>query len=576
MVSDLLRVTKSSLCLAILSFALQLSAAAQGTVSSARTPPVEIIYKASNTSFSEPRTGTTYYPVTVMVKDTSGLPASTAIEVAVETDVKSTAVKDLDYKLVAPRLLFKRGFPTAYDILVGVMADKITDTPETLVLKLKRIPNEANTPPTTLTSTLTLTLLDPGPDSRKPVYIAFATKKDTISEPKKGGVLRAVTISVKDSSSILSAGNTTVEAQVEVDEKSTAVLGQDYKWVSKPKLIFKKGNPTEYRLVLEILADAAEDNIETINLKLKQQPDSTISFPVNVASTYTITIRDGETLPDVPLSVAVGTNLNVIDKETTGANIYLDVMAFQLRATDAIPFGGYVRGYQQQGTSGFNETGLSRAAGADRLRPIYTQIATLGNNMLRVDRSYKLFTPKTPIVRSSGAVLSVGYNAINSVNATHRLQVNINAHLEWVKREIRVEYDEQTMSRDTIDLTIQQFNSAYIGMPARRYSSIDQYTGIDFPILYQCKIGEQNLGFKIIPSVGNLLIRSDYSPYSNSFYFSTYVAITEYKHGFTLGFDTKNILLNGRNNPNLGFSLFAVKMFNLSAIGNLFGFAEIK
>ncbi len=409
------------------------------------------------------------------------------------------------------------------------------------------------------------------PAAIQALHAAFEVLPDTATEPTSGK--RLVHIKVTTTGAVAAALSPTVE--VVVLPTSTAVAGIDYNWLAMPTVSFATGSTTTTNFLLEILADKIEDSPEFLHLGLVLKPGTlnkaSCNCDVTLGANYKLTIKEtDEDMPLAALSVGLGTALNVIDKATTGVNVYFDVMAFQLRLAENIPWGGYFRAYQQQGTSSFEEVALSRFQEADLTMPTYTQIGPVRGDSVRVARTYQRSTPKAPTVRSTGAALSIGRNVFHHESPTTRVHVNINGHLEWVRREVSVDYEQVALSKDSIYISLRSLNSPP-RLPSGRYQFTDTYLGLDFPILYQFKLGGNSLGFRVVPGAG-LAITSLGGLYRQTYYTNVYATVTEFNHGITLGFDTKNV--PNIASKNLGFTVFVIKMFNVSKIGDLFKFAE--
>lgn len=125
-------------------------------------------------------------------------------------------------------------------------------------------------------------------------------------------------------------------------------------------------------------------------------------------------------IEEFPVRISLGTNLNIIDRKTTGPNLYFDLMWMEAGAfrkpreklvtrvlatgkvtqTNGIrQFGGYVRVFQQQATTTLDLQSLRRIQRADLTQPVYTPISGVKNDSISLQREMIRIRPQEPVVR---------------------------------------------------------------------------------------------------------------------------------------------------------------------------------
>ncbi len=552
----------------------------------APAPTLPVVLKAEfaveRDSVMEPSSNSTLYRIKVTSTGVVGAKVTPTPIVDVQVLPTSSATADIDYRWVAkPAITFVAGQPSTRELVLEVLSDKVIDAREFLNLRLElrngslkaTACNCAFTAGKDFQLIITAPPTSPSPPT-SPVALKaeFAVERDSVTEPASNSALYRIKVST--TGSVASAGATPT-VDVEMLSTSTATVNIDYRWVSKPVITFVSGQPTITELVLEVLPDKVTDVREFLDLHLELRNGSLNAAACNCAFTpgkdFQLIIKEQSTeLPFNILSIGLGSNLNVIDKSTTGSNIYLDLMAFQPRINDDFRAGGYIRAFQEQGTTSIEGAALARFLGATLIFPTYTQIGPVRGDSLRVARTFKRATPKDPTVRSTGAVLSYGWNALYRSTSKFRATGNINAHLEWVRREVTVAYEQADLAQDSIYIPLRNFNTAPV-LPSGRYAFTDLFVGIDFPFFYQAKFGDNSLEFKAIPGAGLANISLG-GRYERTYYYNLYACLTEVNHGFSVGFDTRNV--PDLPSKNLGFTVFAIKKFNLDKIGDLLKFGE--
>ncbi|MCB2406861.1 hypothetical protein [Hymenobacter lucidus] len=409
--------------------------------------------------------------------------------------------------------------------------------------------------------------------------------------------------------------------QVLVLKSSTAQVKEDFELDAEPLLLaFSNKAPKQQYIRLVVKADTLTDTKESVTLLLQGQGKLSAKSIITSDDRITVAIGDiserkekGKSyLEDFnyPLRFSIGTNLNVIDKEKVGGNIYFDLMALdqdmvvwpsarrkvrvarktaektaKLKAETPprtyVPryrtniedthFGGYFRVVQQQGVAVVNDS----VAPARLQRTTISQLGRVAaDQSVSVDRQNFNYALASTTVRSSGVTLGVNKLLYTSpASAQMECKMSLGLQGELIKREILNTYERTLVLRDTIKMT----RDAYLKDAAsgdfeleQRLNSFDGYFGVSSTVLY--RFG--NLELIAIPSVGFVgTTLADNGPkknfLSNNFYMNVYAVITERKFGFTLGCDLKSV--PGNNTIN-SFNIFANKAFSLEKIAEALRF----
>jgi hypothetical protein len=322
-----------------------------------------------------------------------------------------------------------------------------------------------------------------------------------------------------------------------------------------------------------------------------------------VGSTPTIIKKDADTNgedetalnEEFPVRISIGTNLNVIDRKTTGPNLYFDLMWMEAAAL-RIPrekmvtrmlstgkvtevkgirqFGGYVRVFQQQATTTLGLQSLRRIQRADLNQPVYTPIGGVKNDSISLQREMIRIRPREPVVRVTGIALGGTILALTDTNLVRGSIFNLGMglHIEALRREISVYYDRASLFRDTVRLSIRQYLNMPDSSTTRSYEFIDAYLGLSFPVEYRLK----TLEMRAVPSFGYASVelpyqegsRREYNKFEKSIYAGLYLSLMERKYGFSIGCDLRALPLT---NTALSFNIFASKVFRLDKVADALG-----
>jgi hypothetical protein len=187
----------------------------------------------------------------------------------------STADNPEDYTITGSALMIPAGMTSA-SIAISVKADTLDEANETVVVNLGTPTNA--TLGATATETLTINDDDAAPT------VAFTSMG---SSPNEGNSNITLTVQLSD----ISGQDVTIPFAV--DAASTASTPGDYTLSASP-VVIPAGN-TSTTITIAMKEDTADESDETVIVVLGAPTNATLATP----STYTLTIRDDDSQPDV-------------------------------------------------------------------------------------------------------------------------------------------------------------------------------------------------------------------------------------------------------------------------------------